>query len=51
MDWINSDYVRAMEIGPSAPVQVLMSKPSERAFKLAMGVIAWLLDHKPCINS
>ena len=23
-----------------------MSKPSERAFKLAMGVIAWLRDHK-----
>ena len=24
----------------------VMSKPSERAFKLAMGVIAWLRDHK-----
>ena len=25
MDWINSDYVRAMEIGPSAPVQAKTS--------------------------
>jgi len=38
--WINSDYVRAMEIGPSAPVQVLEAgtapSPKPRLYALKL---------------